>query len=205
VPALKKPSPIGPILADIVARSKAIAADIGVRSKGIGDAAHALAVSVPRDRRTFSIVAIAMLVVIVAVAVFMMPSVPAPTGSVVIDAVPWGSITAIETQDGDAVALPPSPSTPLSLTLPVGTYQVVVIGPPPESQTQRITVEIQRDTATLAPLIRFRLLTPEEYFEQYLSAPTTPALDLGVTPAEPTPATPTQSSPVVPPATGSNP
>jgi serine/threonine-protein kinase len=194
MPAPTKPSPVRSLLADIVARSK-----------GIGRAAHAIAVAVPRDRRMLGVAAIAVLVVIVAVAGSLMFNRPTPMGAAVIDAVPWGSISAIESQDGGAVALPPSPTTPLSLTLPVGTYQVVVVGPPPESQTQRITVEIQRDVATQAPLIRFRALTPEEYFEQYLAAPTAPALDLGVTPAEPTLATPTQSPPVTPPATGSNP
>jgi hypothetical protein len=116
--------------------------------------------------------------------------------------VPWGTITSIETQDGGAVALPPSPSTPLSLTLPVGTYQVVVVGPPPESQTQRITVEIQRDGAILVPPIRFRALTPDEYFQQYIAAP---ALDSGAPPVEPASVIPTPSSPAAPPANGNNP
>jgi hypothetical protein len=208
-PAPKKPSPIGPIVADIVARSKAIVADIVPRSKAIVDAVHARAAAVPLDRRTLSIAAIAVLVVIVAVIVAVtgvpMFSGPAPTGAVVIDAVPWGSITAIEAQDGSAVALPPSPSTPLSLTLPEGTYNVVVTGPPPELQTQRITVVIQRDAATVAPLVRFRALTAEDYFEQYLEKPAAPTPDPGVPPAESTPASPNQSSPVPSPATGSTP
>jgi predicted Ser/Thr protein kinase len=192
--APKKPLPIGPMVADIVARSKTIA-----------DAANAVVVGVARDRRMLSIAAIAVGVVIVAAAAVMFFSGPAPTGTVVIDAVPWGSITAIETEGGDHVALPPSPSTPLTLTLPAGTYQVVVAGPPPESQTQRITVEIQRDTPSVAPVIRFRALTPEEYFEQYLAAPTAPTQDLGTAPAEPTSPALTPSSPATPSATGSNP
>jgi hypothetical protein len=202
VPAPTKPSPIRSLLADIVARSNAIVADIGVRSKGIGRAVRAFAVTVPRHRRMLGIAAITMIVVIAAVAGVMMRSGPVPTGAVVIDAVPWGTITSIETQDGGAVALPPSPSTPLSLTLPVGTYQVVVVGPPPESQTQRITVEIQRDGAILVPPIRFRALTPDEYFQQYIAAP---ALDSGAPPVEPASVIPTPSSPAAPPANGNNP
>jgi hypothetical protein len=128
----------------------------------------------------------------------MLLSGPAPTGSLVIDAVPWATITAIESEGGERVALPPSPSTPLSLTLPTGTYQVVVAGPPPESQTQRITVQIETGTSTVAPVIRFRALTPDEYFEQYLAAPTASTPEPGIVPAELVPATPTPTSPVAP-------
>jgi predicted Ser/Thr protein kinase len=193
-PVPKEPAPIGPMVADVVARSKTIA-----------DAANAVIVGVARDRRMLSIAAIAVGVVIAAAAAVTFFSGPTPTGTVVIDAVPWGLITAIETEGGDNVALPPSPSTPLALTLPAGTYHVVVAGPPPESQTHRITVEIQRDTPIAAPVIRFRALTPEEYFEQYLAAPTAPTLDLGTAAAEATSPALTPSSPATPSATGSNP
>jgi hypothetical protein len=193
-PAPKKPSSIGPAVAGIAAQSKVIA-----------DKANAVVLAVSRDKRLLSVAAIVVGVVVAAVVGIMMFSGPAVTGSVVIDAVPWGTITAIETDGGEAVSLPPSPSTPLALTLPVGTYHVTVAGPTPESQPQRITVEVLRDAPGVAPVIRFRALTPEEYFEQYLAAPTAPTLDLGVAPAVPTPATPTPSSPVAPPATGSNP
>ncbi len=134
---------------------------------------------------------------------FTLLSGPTPTGTVVIDAVPWASITAIETESGEPVALPPSPSTPISLTLPVGTYQVVMTGPPPESQTQRITVQVVTGAATAVPLIKFRALTPEEYFEEYLAAPTTP--EAGTAPVEPPPATPAPSSPVASPEPVSKP
>jgi len=192
-PAQKKPSPIGPVVAGIVAQSKAIA-----------DSATAAVVAVSRDRRALSIGAIVLGVVIVAGVATMLFSGPAPSGTVVIDAVPWGTITAIETEGGDKVALPSTSSTPLSLSLPAGTYQVVITGPPPELQTQRITIEIQRDGTTVAPMVRFRMLTPDEYFEQYLAAPTAPTLDGGVASVESAPAIPTQSSPVAQP-TGSNP
>jgi hypothetical protein len=194
VPARKKPSAIGPTVAGIAAQSKVIA-----------NKANAVVLAVSRDKRLLSIVAIVIGVVVAAVVGIMMFSGPAATGSVVIDAVPWGTITAIETDGGDAVSLPPSPSTPLVLTLPVGTYHMTVAGPTPESQTQRVTVEVLREAPSVVPVIRFRALTPEEYFEQYLAAPTAPTLDPGVAPAEPTPPIPTPSSPVAPPATGSNP
>jgi serine/threonine protein kinase len=202
----KRAPSIGRIVADIVARSKTIVA-----------AAHSVVVAVPRDRRALNIVAIAVAVVVVAFVGFTMLGGPAPTGTVVIDAVPWGTITAIETESGDPVTLPSLPSTPYSMTLPTGTYQVVVAGPPPESQPQRITVQVEEGVSTVVPLIRFRPLTPEEYFEGYLSAPTAPTLESRAAPAEPalvTPTrlspvptlpTPTQSSPVSTPAPASNP
>jgi eukaryotic-like serine/threonine-protein kinase len=163
-------------------------------------ALHAVVAVVPRDRRTLSIVAIGVGVVVAAVIGFTLMSGPAPTGSVVIDAAPWGSITAIEPESGSPVTLPSSASTPFSVTLPTGTYRVVVVGPPPESQTERITVQVEKGVSTVVPLIRFRALTPEEYFEEYLSAPTAPTSEPGLTPAELVPATPTQPSPVTTPA-----
>ncbi len=189
----KKPSSIGPMIADIVARSRTIV-----------DAANTVVAGVARDRRTLSIAAISIGVGIAGALAIMFFGGPAATGTVVIDAVPWGSITAIETEGGGAVQLPPTPSTPLALTLPAGTYHVVVAGPPPEAQTQRITVEIQSDTPTVAPVIRFRALTPEEYFERYLAAPTAPTPDLGTAPTEPS-AAPTPSTPAAPSTTGNNP
>lgn len=191
----KKVSSIGPAVAGIAAQSKSIA-----------DAVQSGMIALSRDRRALGIVGIAAAVVIAVIVAIMLFSGPAASGTVVIDAAPWGTVSAIETESGEAVALPPSPSTPLSLTLPAGRYQVVVTGPPPESQTQRITIEIQRDATAEAPLVRFRMLTPEEYFEQYLAAPTAPTLDPSAAPGTPTqPATPTPSSPVAPPAAGSNP
>ena len=62
---------------------------------------------------------------------------------------------------GTAVSLPASVSTPLVLTLPAGTYQVVVAGPAPESQTQRITVQVAANGSAVAPLVHFRELTAE--------------------------------------------
>ena len=192
--------PAGNKSVPVAKKAPAFAADIVARSKAIVDAASSVASAVSRDRRMLGIAAVVVGIVIAAVVGTMLLSGPTPTGTVVIDAAPWGTITAIETDGGDPVALPSSPSTPLSLTLPAGTYQVAVAGPSPDSPAQRITVEVQADASTVAPLIRFQALTPEEYFEEYLSAPTAPTLETPVTPA-----TPTQSSAVPPPATVGNP
>ena len=148
----KKAPSIGPMVADIVARCKTIVA-----------AAGSVAAAVPRDRRTLSIVGGVIAVIVATVVGFTMFSGPVPTGTDVIDATPWGTITAIETESGTAVSLPASVSTPLVLTLPAGTYQVVVAGPAPESQTQRITVQVAANGSAVAPLVHFRELTAEEH------------------------------------------
>ena len=205
--AVKKASAIGPMVADIVARSKTIVA-----------AAGSVAAAVPRNRRVLSIVGGVIVVIVAAVVGSTMLNGPTPTGKLVIDAAPWGTVTSIETEGGGPVPLPSSASTPLVLTLPAGKYQVGIAGPPPESQTQRITVQVQPNGSTVVPLVHFRELTAEEYFEQYLSAPTALTPETGVVPAAPgtppaltpssavpTPTTPIQSSPVPPPAPASNP
>jgi hypothetical protein len=101
-----------------------------------------------------------------------------PPGTLVIDAVPWGTVAAIETEKGDRLPLPASASTPLAINLPSGTYRVTVTGPPPESQEQRVTVRVDpvdRNGSSVAPPVRFRAITPEDYFEQYLATQGSPA------------------------------
>jgi hypothetical protein len=118
---------------------------------------------------------------------------PAPTGTLILDAVPWATISAVVSEDGDPQQLPSPASTPLALRLPAGNYEVVLVGPPPDSQEQRVSVRVDAETAVAVPVVRFRPLTPEEYFEQYLAPP-------AETPLSPAPA----SSPpaVSTPATG---
>ena len=127
-----------------------------------------------------------LLAVAAAVVVIRLIAVPRP-GVLVIDAVPWGTVAAIANDNGDSVPLPASASTPLSISVPSGTYQVTVTGPPPESQTQRITVRVDPNGSSVAPLVRFQAITPEDYFEQYLTAPAPPT--------EPAPASDTAAAP----------
>jgi serine/threonine protein kinase len=127
------------------------------------------------------IAAVGVVAVIVAALVLIPAAIP-QTGVLVIEAVPWATITAIESEGGEQQPLPSPASTPALLTLPAGTYQVLVTGPPPESEAQRITVTVAANAGTVAPTIRFRTVTPEEYFEQYLAAPTAP-----VDPSTPSP------------------
>jgi serine/threonine-protein kinase len=164
-------------------------------SRAIVDAANSVVVAVPRNGRVLSIVVGSVAIVVAAVvALTMMQTGPAPTGSLVIDAVPWASITSIQTEDGEPVTLPQGASTPFAMSLPAGSYQVAVTGPPPESQRQTLTVQVEPSASTVAPLIRFRTVTPEEYFEEYLAAPTA-SLEEDAPPPTPPPARPSQSPP----------
>jgi len=96
------------------------------------------------------------------------------SGILVIDAVPWANITEIQGEKGQKIALPNPAATPLSLTLPVGKYHVVLAGPASESKPYDITVEAGKSAAT--PVPRFATLTPEMYFEPYLAqAPQAPS------------------------------
>jgi hypothetical protein len=145
-------------------------------------------------------VILALLVAVAAVVVVVRLTAIPPAGTLVIDAAPWGTVAAIETQKGERLPLPSLASTPLSISVPSGTYQVTVTGPPPESQTQRITVRVDPNGSNVAPLVRFQAMTPEGYFEQYLTAST---------PAEPVPApenaAASEAQPQVQPATVQSP
>jgi serine/threonine protein kinase len=115
----------------------------------------------------------------VGVAVFMFTGGAAPTGTAVIDAVPWANVTAIRNEDGELQPLPSQVSTPLSLALPAGTYQISLAGPSPESKTETVTLRVEVGRTSVVPITRFQALTVEEYFEPYLGAGYTPAVTGG--------------------------
>jgi hypothetical protein len=123
-----------------------------------------------RDKRIV-VGLVAGLVLIVAVVAVLMQVRPAATGSVVIDAAPWGTITSIESEGGVPQPLPTDASTPAFLTLPAGDYRVTVAGPSPDSQPQQVSIRVDAAAHVVAPLVRFDVLTPEEYFEEYLASP----------------------------------
>jgi hypothetical protein len=107
---------------------------------------------------------------VAAVTAFVMMAVrPPQVGTLIVDAVPWGTVTSIRTEDGEGVNVPSQAATPISLPLPPGNYQVVVVGPPPESQEQRLTVRVDPSTTSIAPPVKFHVVTPEQYFEPYLA------------------------------------
>lgn len=116
--------------------------------------------------------AAAVVVSLVVVGVVTMgPPAGSATGAVVIDAIPFASVTAIEAKDGSRHALPPDASTPLALTLPVGTYRIHLVGPAPANESRLVTVQVHADGMATSPAEQFGALTPEQYFESYLSPP----------------------------------
>jgi len=128
----------------------------------------------PKSKRQRTIalwtsVSVALLAVVVGTA-FVFGHVSPVFGTTVVEAIPWATVAGIETEDGTRVTVPPMASTPIALDLRPGTYKVRLIGPPPESETRLITVHVQEGQVTVAAPQRFRTLTPEEYFEQYLDA-----------------------------------
>jgi hypothetical protein len=129
---------------------------------------------VPRTRWSTRNIAIAAVIGIVGVAAVIAALLrgagAGATGSVVLDAVPWADVTAIEAADGSHPQLPSPASTPMSLSLPAGTYRVRLVGPPPELESRLITVDVQAGGVSSVPTQKFRMLTPEDYFEPYLAS-----------------------------------
>ncbi|MEQ1759522.1 MAG: protein kinase [Vicinamibacterales bacterium] len=121
--------------------------------------------------------AIAVVGVLIAAAVGFMALRPGPgpgpavTGALVIDATPWAQVTAVTAADGTRISLPPQPSTPLSLTLPVGHYRVSLSGPPPVNERRDLELDVSEGQVVVAPFQQFSPLTAESYFEQYISSP----------------------------------
>jgi serine/threonine protein kinase len=116
-----------------------------------------------------AVVAIVLLLATAAAVRFRPGASVAHDGIVAIDAVPWGTVTAILSADGRAQRLPSDASTPLLVELPAGTYEVTVAGPSRGFESQQIRVDVISSAFTSAPIVRFTSITAEEYFEQYLS------------------------------------
>jgi len=103
-----------------------------------------------------------------AVAAFMLTGGTPATGMAVIDAAPWANITEIRNEAGVLQPLPSPPSTPVSLALPAGTYQISLAGPPPQSKKETVTLRVNAGQTSVAPVTRFQSLTVEEYFDESL-------------------------------------
>jgi hypothetical protein len=103
-----------------------------------------------------------------AVAAFMLTGGSPATGMAVIDAAPWANIAEIRNEAGVLQPLPSPPSTPVSLALPAGTYQISLAGPPPQSKKETVTLRVNAGQTSVAPVTRFQSLTVEEYFDESL-------------------------------------
>jgi serine/threonine protein kinase len=123
-----------------------------------------------RTRRALLLAAGAVITVAAVVASVFLFGGPPPTGIVVIDAVPWARIVAIQTESGGSVPLPTVASTPLSLALPVGTYRITLTGPDPGAGTKQVEASVVAE-GTILSLTQFQPLTAEEYFERHLGLP----------------------------------
>ena len=138
--------------------------------KGPGFAAKLKELTKNQKNPPYAIWAGAAVVVVAAIAViaYFATRGPAPTGTLVIDAAPWATVTAIQTESGRAQPLPSPASTPLSISLPAGTYQITLTGP--DSKVTTVTARVDVGGVAVAPPARFQTVTVEEYFEQYLAA-----------------------------------
>jgi hypothetical protein len=132
----------------------------------------------PKERVIIGWSALALAVMVgVAVGYALWPASVPLTGTVAIDAVPWATVTRIEAEDGTAQPLPAQATTPLLLTLPEGTYRFTLVGPAPDGESRVATVAVQANGAAVIPTERFRTITPEDYFEQYLTSPSQAPVD----------------------------
>jgi hypothetical protein len=116
-----------------------------------------------------------------------------PTGTLVVEAAPWGTVTSIRAENGREQPLPAEASTPLSVALPEGTYQITLTGP--NSKTATVSAHVSVGGLAVAPMARFDAVTVEQYFEQFLGGsagaptePATPAADAAAPAAAPGPA-----------------
>jgi hypothetical protein len=165
-PAAKAPAPAAP-----TEKRRAVAPAVRAPRRDLLAEVRAAIQARPRKERVmfgWAAAAIAVIAVVTA-AVVLVPRGAAPTGIVTIDAVPWATIIRIEGEDGTVQPLPSPASTPFALTLPAGTYKITLAGPPPELESRVVTAQVQEGgTVTLSPE-RFRAMTPDEYFESYLT------------------------------------
>jgi serine/threonine protein kinase len=158
--------------------SKAAAAVVGMLHTVIEPTAALLATvraalnATSKRQRTIVLwtsVSVGLLAVVMATALVFRHTSPT-LETTVIEAIPWATISEIESDDGTRITVPPMASTPIALDLRPGTYKVRMVGPPPESETRLVTVQVQEGRATVTPPQQFRTLTPEEYFEPYLDS-----------------------------------
>ena len=94
--------------------------------------------------------------------------------AVVIDAVPWATVERIQNEKGEAVTLPADATTPLVLSLTPGTYQIVVVGPPPQQERRTVPLTVATGSAPAFPVQRFTPMTTDEYFKELLTPAVAP-------------------------------
>jgi serine/threonine-protein kinase len=126
--------------------------------------------------RTVAAIAAGVVVVAIVATLYFLTRGPVPTGTLVVEAAPWGTVTSIRKESGREQPLPAEATTPLSIALPEGTYQITLLGP--NSKTTTVSSHVSVGGVAVAPMTLFETVTVEQYFEQFLGGS-------AVAPAEP--------------------
>ncbi len=168
------------ITATVVARSRTLAATLRTQAGALASTLRTQAGTVgsfvltktramPRRQKHViaGAVVLAALLAVAALALLTRPPAVPLTGVLVIEAIPWATVTAIEGQDGSNLLAAPAP-TPLAQSVPAGRYTIEMSGPDAEARV--LTIEVQADGTTVTPAERFQTLTLDEYFLPSLSA-----------------------------------
>jgi hypothetical protein len=194
-PAQKVPVQKAPSGPDLFTRIKQIPAAVAPVAQSI---VRSVESTLPKGKaRSIALMAAVVVVVAIIASVYFLTRGPVPTGTLVIEAAPWGTVTGIRTASGKEQTVPAGASTPLSIAVPAGTYQVTVTGP--NSKTATVTAQVGVGAIAIAPIARFDTVTVEQYFEQYLGA-----LAVSSDAAAPAPAADAASAPATPAAAGGN-
>jgi Protein kinase domain len=157
---------------DLLTRIKAIPAAVAPAAEGVLQSVRTLAASLSPQQVRLLWASVATVILVAIATTYFLTRGPVPTGVLVIDAVPWATITGLRSEDGAAHTLPESASTPLSLSVPAGTYQVTLTGPPPESKVTTVSMRVEVGSVVVVPMTRFQTMTAEQYFEPYLGSST---------------------------------
>ena len=85
------------------------------------------------------------------------------TGTLVLDAVPWGEVTRITDAGGEEHPLGPVHHTPLVLSLPAGRYTITLTNPS-APEPEEIAVEV-RAAETTKHSVQFEKINLDTYFK----------------------------------------
>jgi hypothetical protein len=174
-PVKKVAVPKGPSGPSLFARIMQVPATV---RRAAQSTVRSLQSALPQGKaRTVAAIAAGVVVVALAATAYFLTRGPVPRGTLVVEAAPWGTVTGIRAENGRGQPLPAEASTPLSVALPEGTYQITLTGP--NSKTVTVSAHVSVGGVAVAPMARFDTVTVEQYFEQFLSgsagAPTEPA------------------------------
>jgi tetratricopeptide (TPR) repeat protein len=90
---------------------------------------------------------------------------PVAQGVLVIDALPWAEVVRLENENGDSIEVGSNRYTPLTVSLPVGSYQIVLKNPR-SSQEKTVSAVVAADgrSGSGTVLVVFNRINAEDYF-----------------------------------------